>query len=300
MPGRGPDKTADRRQGRRGSGTLWVGRQGLTRLLMTRIPHFREVVIMAFECPHCHFRNSEIQSAGSIAEKGCTYTCTVTDSKDLDRQIVRSEWATVSVPEIQLDVPPSQEHGSLTTIEGFIAGCIGDLEMHQPRRQTEEPELYERLEGFLTKLRALLALEHPFNLVLDDPSGNSYIENLCGRAGPFPALRAERPLTAAAARPPSCALATGTCRGPTRNCTCGCTSARWTRSGSWGWRRRKTPRTPRTRTRALILRTVCTAPAARTPRPSRRAWGRPSQRCSRRRALTCPRGHPRICRGRCT
>ena len=151
----------------------------MTRLLLTRIPHFREVVIMAFECPHCHFRNSEIQSAGAIAEKGCTYTCRVVDANDLDRQIVRSEWATVRIPEVDLEVPPTNEHGSLTTLEGFIAGCIGDLEMHQPTRQTEDPETYAKIEAFLVRLRALLALDHPFDLVMDDPSGTSYIENLC-------------------------------------------------------------------------------------------------------------------------
>ena len=36
--------------------------QGITRLLLTRIPHFKEIVLMAFECPHCGNRNNEIQS----------------------------------------------------------------------------------------------------------------------------------------------------------------------------------------------------------------------------------------------
>lgn len=31
-------------------------RQGTTTFMMTRIPFFREVVLMAFECPHCNFR----------------------------------------------------------------------------------------------------------------------------------------------------------------------------------------------------------------------------------------------------
>lgn len=36
--------------------------QGTTRLFLTRIPFFKEVVLMSFECPHCGYRNSEIQS----------------------------------------------------------------------------------------------------------------------------------------------------------------------------------------------------------------------------------------------
>ena len=49
------------------------GGNGVTRLLLTRIPFFREVVLMSFSCPHCGFRNSEIEPAATIAEQGCRY-----------------------------------------------------------------------------------------------------------------------------------------------------------------------------------------------------------------------------------
>jgi ZPR1 zinc-finger domain len=45
---------------------------GLTRLLLTRIPFFRDVILMAFECEHCGFRSSELQSA-EFQEKGCRF-----------------------------------------------------------------------------------------------------------------------------------------------------------------------------------------------------------------------------------
>lgn len=40
--------------------------QGITRLFLTRIPFFKEVVLMSFECPHCGYRNSEIQSVRGL------------------------------------------------------------------------------------------------------------------------------------------------------------------------------------------------------------------------------------------
>ena len=40
--------------------------QGVTRLFLTRIPFFKEVVLMSFECPHCGYRNSEIQSVSAL------------------------------------------------------------------------------------------------------------------------------------------------------------------------------------------------------------------------------------------
>lgn len=32
---------------------------------------------MAFECPHCGFRNNELQSAGVFNEKGQTVSCKI-------------------------------------------------------------------------------------------------------------------------------------------------------------------------------------------------------------------------------
>jgi zinc finger protein len=49
---------------------------GLTRLLLTRIPFFRDVILMAFECEHCGYRSSEVQSA-EFQERGVRFELTV-------------------------------------------------------------------------------------------------------------------------------------------------------------------------------------------------------------------------------
>lgn len=45
----------------------------------------REIIIMAFECPHCGFRNNELQSAGAFNEKAQTVTCKVS-GKEVSRE----------------------------------------------------------------------------------------------------------------------------------------------------------------------------------------------------------------------
>lgn len=40
--------------------------QGVTRLLLTTIPYFKEIIVSSFHCDHCGFRDTEIQSAGEI------------------------------------------------------------------------------------------------------------------------------------------------------------------------------------------------------------------------------------------
>ncbi len=49
--------------------------QGVTRLLLTSIPYFREVIVMSFRCDHCGFSNNEVQSAGSIRSEQLSVLC---------------------------------------------------------------------------------------------------------------------------------------------------------------------------------------------------------------------------------
>lgn len=43
---------------------------GTTKLLLTMIPYFREVILMSFECEHCGCKNSEVQFGGKVQEQG--------------------------------------------------------------------------------------------------------------------------------------------------------------------------------------------------------------------------------------
>lgn len=66
-----------RKTGHHGSLFLSLA-QGTTRLLLTKIPFFREVIVSSFDCEHCGWSNTEIQSAGRIQDQGVRYALTVT------------------------------------------------------------------------------------------------------------------------------------------------------------------------------------------------------------------------------
>ena len=68
-------------------------KQGITRMLFTKvnhwswllllivvfkIPHFKEVVLMAFSCEHCGHESTDVQYGGEIQQKGVRYTLKVT------------------------------------------------------------------------------------------------------------------------------------------------------------------------------------------------------------------------------
>ncbi|KAJ3368218.1 hypothetical protein HDU91_000759 [Kappamyces sp. JEL0680] len=158
---------------------LSLSSNGTTKLLLTKIPHFKEIVLMAFECPHCNFRNNEIQSASAIAEKGIKQSCKITNQKDLNRQVVKGEFASVRFEELDFEIPASSQRGVLSTVDGILDRAIEGLQQDQALRKIQHPDLHDQIEGIVSVLKSYYNNESPFTISLDDPTGNSYIENLC-------------------------------------------------------------------------------------------------------------------------
>ncbi|KAI8052023.1 ZPR1 zinc-finger domain-containing protein [Syncephalis plumigaleata] len=156
---------------------IQCGENGTTRLLLTKIPHFHEVIISAFECPHCHWRNSEIQSAGQIQVYGIKITSKLSTKEDLNRQLVKSDSATVKFVELDLEIPATSRRGALTTVEGVISTVIADLSEQQPVRKHTDTPAYLKIESILSHLQKYIEGKESFTLIIDDPAGNSYVEN---------------------------------------------------------------------------------------------------------------------------
>lgn len=150
---------------------------GVTRLLLTKIPFFKEVIVSSFSCPHCHWSNTEIQSAGVIQDQGVCYTLRVKTKKDLDREVVKADCATTRIPELDFEIPAFTQKGSLSTIEGLLDRAVTGLEQDQPIRRASDPEVAAKIDEFIRKLTNLKAVETEFTLVIEDPSGNSFVEN---------------------------------------------------------------------------------------------------------------------------
>ncbi|XP_071380039.1 zinc finger protein ZPR1 isoform X1 [Centroberyx affinis] len=150
---------------------------GSTRLLLTKIPFFKEIIISSFSCTHCSWTNTEIQSAGRIQDQGICYTLKVQSKQDLDREVVKSDSATTRIPELDFEIPAFTQKGSLSTVEGLLDRAVAGLEQDQPARREAAPEVAEKIEEFIEKLKRLKDVEEEFTLVIEDPSGNSFVEN---------------------------------------------------------------------------------------------------------------------------
>jgi len=150
-------------------------KDGTTRLLLTRIPFFRDVVIMSFECPECGFKNNEIQSAGEIQQKGVRFTFRVEESADLQRQVVKSDTCVVRIENVDLEIPAGR--GQLTNLEGLVSMVKQDLESGQPERRQMDETVALQVQTIIDTLGDMAeGKAMPFTITLDDPTGNSTVE----------------------------------------------------------------------------------------------------------------------------
>lgn len=60
-----------------------------TNMKLTKIPHFKEVVIMATICDACGHRTNEVKSGGGIEEKGVRFEVRVQNKDDFSRDVLK-------------------------------------------------------------------------------------------------------------------------------------------------------------------------------------------------------------------
>lgn len=148
--------------------------QGETRILLYKIPFFRDILLESFECPHCHLKNNSVKAAGQIQEQGSQYTLEVEGPQDLERQVVKSDSAIFRLETLGIEMPKGE--GQLTNVEGILSRVSTHLQGEQPVRKIMDPPTYEALEQILEKINQMVQGEaYPFTISLDDPSGNSWI-----------------------------------------------------------------------------------------------------------------------------
>lgn len=154
------------------------GENGMTRMMMHKIPYFRELLIASFSCDECGERNNEVTFGGEIQLQGCVFELEVTTARDLDRQIIKSDSASFRIVELDFEIPPLTQKGEISTIEGFIKTAAKNLGLHQEERMIDAPEIGLKVAEVILQLtRYSMGEVLPFHIIVNDPSGNSFIEN---------------------------------------------------------------------------------------------------------------------------
>lgn len=79
--------------------------QGNTRLLLTKIPYFKDIVVSSFCCEHCGWENRSLIPVSSVADNGQKIKLTVLDLKDFSRRVVIPAGSSIILPKYDSTFP---------------------------------------------------------------------------------------------------------------------------------------------------------------------------------------------------
>jgi zinc finger protein len=149
----------------------------------TNIPHFKEVIIMATVCDECGYRTSDVKTGGAVPEKGKRITLQVRTLVDLSRDILKSETAALKSTALGLEVQPGTLGGRFTTVEGLLAqvreqlhGQIFDTDGDLAGGDSMASETRQQWDSFFDKLDRAMKAEVEFDVTLEDPLANSFVQ----------------------------------------------------------------------------------------------------------------------------
>lgn len=120
-------------------------KQGTTRVLALKIPFFKEVMLLSFECPHCLHKTNELEPMNQLQSSGVRFELKVRAQQDLDRMIVIQQKSSFRIPDIDFEAGKMRS-GQVSTIQGLLQEFIEDLTMDQEWRKNEQPEIFEKIE----------------------------------------------------------------------------------------------------------------------------------------------------------
>ena len=149
------------------------GIEGIAKSIMKEIeiPHFGNVLETTILCENCGFKHSDIISLeqndpARYTLEICKYT--------LSTRVVRSQSATVSIPEIGVKVEPGpKSEGYVTNVEGILTRFEGAVKT--ALKMFEDAESQKNAKATLAEIQELIKGNGTATLIIDDPFGQSNI-----------------------------------------------------------------------------------------------------------------------------
>ena len=132
---------------------------------------------MATVCEYCGHKTNEVKSGGGIEPKGKKISLNVTDVTDMSRDVLKSETCSLMIPELEFEMGGYALGGRFTTLEGLLDNVLEQVSNNPFGGDSVSSEQKQKLEQFKIDFISLKEVKKPFIIILDDPAGNSYIQN---------------------------------------------------------------------------------------------------------------------------
>lgn len=133
--------------------------------MLTRIPYFKEFVISSFECPHCDYKNNQLDPAIEIKPKGVRLSLKIKDKEDLDRYVITTNYTSVQIADLDFEIPPMSQQSQVTTVEGILSKTISNLNEQKELINQTNPELATKIGVVIQGLVGIISLTKPLPMV---------------------------------------------------------------------------------------------------------------------------------------
>lgn len=134
---------------------------------------------MAMHCEHCGHRTNEVKSGTGVSDLGKRISLKITDPCDLARDVLKSETCEVKIPDFDLHVGGGLIGGKFTTLEGLLINIRDDIEANPflmgDAAGSNRKTLINKL---VDDLQMVIDGNLKVTIILDDPAGNSYLQNI--------------------------------------------------------------------------------------------------------------------------
>ncbi|MBQ6813010.1 MAG: ZPR1 zinc finger domain-containing protein [Methanobrevibacter sp.] len=145
------------------------------------LAYFGEIVESTIQCEKCGFRHNDIIAT---EQKDPAKHSLIITEKSLDSRVVRSQSATVSLPEIGIKVEPGpKSEGYISNVEGVLIRFVNATE--KALKMFEDAESQRNGKAVLEKLNKVLDGEMETLLLIEDPFGQSKIMDVRAKTEPL-------------------------------------------------------------------------------------------------------------------
>ncbi|MBR2558793.1 MAG: ZPR1 zinc finger domain-containing protein [Methanobrevibacter sp.] len=135
------------------------------------IPHFGKVLETTIQCPECGFKHSDIIALEQ--NDPAKYVIDI-NKKNLSTRVVRSQSATVSIPEIGVKVEPGpKSEGYVTNIEGILTRFEDAVK--KALNLFDDDESQANAKNTLKNIGELKKGTMEATLIISDPFGQSNV-----------------------------------------------------------------------------------------------------------------------------
>ncbi len=145
------------------------------------LAYFGEIVESTIQCEKCGFRHNDILAT---EQKDPAKHSLIISKKNLDSRVVRSQSATVSLPDIGIKVEPGpKSEGYISNVEGVIVRFVEATERALNMFQDDLSQ--ENGKRVLENLNKVLNGEMETLLLIEDPFGQSKIMDVRAKTEPL-------------------------------------------------------------------------------------------------------------------